>query len=180
MDPADHVTQDEELRHYQSHHNNPDDPRYRAFLDRLAIPLLAILPPGAMGLDYGCGPGPTLSVMLRERGFPTANYDPFFVPHGALLDQQYDFVTCTETAEHLFDPLEEFTRLFGMLRPGGVLAVMTQMVRASEPFESWRYARDPTHACFYRPGTMQWIATRFDRRVEMPERSVALFLPGAD
>jgi SAM-dependent methyltransferase len=179
LDPADRLTRDAERAHYHTHNNGPGDPRYRAFLDRLAIPLLAILPPGAMGLDYGCGPGPTLSVMLHERGFPTADYDPFFVPNRALLDQQYDFVTCTETAEHFFDPLEEFTRIFGMLRPNGVLAVMTETVRASEPFESWRYARDPTHACFYRLTTLRWIAARFDRRVEMPERSVALFLPGA-
>lgn len=179
LDPADRVTRADELAHYQSHHNNPDDPRYRAFLNRLAIPLAAILPPGATGLDYGCGPGPTLSVMLGERGYPTAEYDPFFVPNRALLDQQYDFVTCTETAEHFFAPRAEFVRMFGMLRPGGVLAVMTQMVRASEPFETWRYARDPTHVSFYRPVTMHWIATRFDRRVEMPEQSVALFLPGA-
>lgn len=180
VDPADRVTQEEELAHYQLHHNDPNDPRYRTFLNRLALPLAAALAPGAVGLDYGCGPGPTLSVMLRERGYPTAEYDPFFFPDEALLDQQYDFVTCTETAEHFFAPSEEFTRMFGMLRPNGVLGVMTQMVRESEPFESWRYARDPTHVCFYRPETMRWIAARFQRRLQMPEANVALFLPSAD
>lgn len=179
VDPADRVSREEELAHYQLHQNNPDDPRYRAFLNRLALPLAAVLAPGASGLDYGCGPGPTLSVMLRERGYPTMEYDPFFAPDMALLEQQYDFITCTETVEHFFAPFKEFSRLFGLLRPGGVLGVMTQMVRESEPFDSWRYARDPTHVCFYRPQTMAWIATRFDRRVMMPESSVALFLPNA-
>jgi hypothetical protein len=179
MDPADHVTREEELQHYHSHRNDPNDLRYRAFLDRLAQPLAAVIPSGASGLDYGCGPGPTLSVMLRGRGYPTAEYDPYFFPDAALLDLQYDFITCTETAEHFVAPLEEFARMFGMLRPHGVLGVMTQMVRETEAFESWRYARDPTHVCFYRPGTMRWIAARFQRRLRMPEASVALFLPGA-
>jgi len=177
VDPADRVTREEELRHYQTHHNDPNDLRYRTFLNRFVVPLVAVLTPGAVGLDYGCGPGPTLSAMLRERGHPTAEYDPFFFRDEALLDQQYDFVTCTETAEHFFSPSAEFTRMFGLLRPGGVLGVMTQMVRDAEPFERWRYARDPTHVCFYRPETMRWIAARFDRRVGMPEPSVALFLP---
>lgn len=179
MDPADRVTREEELRQYQTHHNDPNDLRYRTFLNRLATPLSAVLAPGAIGLDYGCGPGPTLSVMLRARGFPTAEYDPFFAPDDALLDRHYDFIACTETAEHFAAPFVEFTRMFGMLRPGGVLAVMTQMVRDDEPFETWRYARDPTHRSFYRPETMQWIATCFHRRLEMPEPSVALFLPTA-
>jgi hypothetical protein len=59
-----------ERRHYDTHENSPDDPGYRAFLNRLAAPLLAQLPSGQplSGLDFGCGPGPTLSVMLREAG----------------------------------------------------------------------------------------------------------------
>jgi hypothetical protein len=32
------------------------------------------------GLDYGCGPGPTLSSMFREKGFKMADYDLFFKP----------------------------------------------------------------------------------------------------
>jgi len=49
------------------------DPRYRRFLARLAEPLIAHLPKGARGLDFGCGPGPTLSLMLREAGFACAD-----------------------------------------------------------------------------------------------------------
>src|SRR5690606_14577379 len=36
-----------ELAHYRLHRNHPDDPGYRAFLGRLAEPLLARLAPGA-------------------------------------------------------------------------------------------------------------------------------------
>lgn len=175
--PADWLAPADELAHYRLHQNDPDDPRYRAFLDRLAAPLREVLPPNAIGLDYGCGPGPTLSVMLGERGHATTDYDPFFVPDTGALRKQYDFITCSETAEHFHDPLGEFTRLFGMLRPRGVLGVMTEMVRDTQSLVAWRYARDPTHVCFYRPHTMQWIAARFHRRLQLPEPNVALFLP---
>jgi len=48
--------------------NSPDDPRYRAFLSRLFIPLNERIAPESCGLDFGSGPGPTLSVMFEEQG----------------------------------------------------------------------------------------------------------------
>jgi len=113
--------------------------------------------------------------MLTERGFPTALYDPFFAPDPAPLAETYDFVVCTETAEHFFDPRAEFDRLDGLLRPGGWLGVMTEVVDDARPFGEWRYARDPTHACFYRDETLAWIARAYRWRLERPHRNVALF-----
>jgi hypothetical protein len=74
----DHLTPAAERAHYGTHRNDPADPGYRTFLDRLCAPLVQRLPPGAEGLDYGSGPGPTLSVMLEEQGFPMRVYDPHF------------------------------------------------------------------------------------------------------
>jgi hypothetical protein len=164
-----------ERRHYETHENDPEDPRYRAFLDRLALPLAGRLAPGAEGLDYGSGPGPALARMLSERGFPTAVYDPLFAPDESVLGRTYDFVTCTETAEHFFRPGEEFRRLGGLLRPGGWLGVMTEVVDEARPFADWRYARDPTHVCFYRAETLAWIAREHGWDLERPYRNVALF-----
>ena len=97
MSPAHFPSADEERRHYGTHHNDPADARYRAFLSRVADPLVPRLRPGAEGLDYGSGPGPTLSVMLREQGFAVRDYDPFFAPGADALARTYDFITCTET-----------------------------------------------------------------------------------
>jgi SAM-dependent methyltransferase len=165
----------EELAHYGTHENDPEDPGYRAFLDRLAAPLALRLPAGAEGLDFGSGPGPALSRMMRERGFSMEQYDPFFAPDADALRRTYDFVACTETAEHFFHPAEEFERLDRLLRPGGWLGVMTELLREDRALEGWRYARDPTHVCFYRPRTMHWIAERFGWSVELPHPNVALF-----
>ncbi len=68
LDPSQLPDKTTEHRRYRLHRNDPDDVRYRAFLSRLTTPLLARLPAGVLGLDYGCGPGPALAVMLREAG----------------------------------------------------------------------------------------------------------------
>lgn len=175
MAKEDHLAPAAELAHYVLHQNDPADPGYRAFLDRLCTPLVQQLPPGAEGLDYGSGPGPTLSVMLEERGFPMRVFDPFFADDVDALGQTYDFITCTETAEHFADPVREFKRLDRMLKAGGWLAVMTEIYRDHRPFAAWRYARDPTHVCFFRPETMTWIAERFGYRMREPHPTVRLF-----
>ena len=176
LDPAQRLARDAELAHYRTHENDPADARYRAFLDRLAAPLTQRVAPPACGLDYGSGPGPTLSVMLAERGYDMAIYDPFFAPDPAPLRQRYDFITCTETAEHFHDPAAEFARLGAMLRPGGWLGVMTQLVQpATVDFANWWYARDPTHVVFYQRRTMRWIADRFGWAVEFEGETVTLF-----
>jgi SAM-dependent methyltransferase len=167
-----------ERTHYATHRNDPGDERYRAFLDRLAAPLAARLRPGAEGLDYGCGPGPALAAMLEERGFRMRLFDPFFAPDAGALELTYDFVTCTETVEHFHRPAGEFARLDGLLRPGGILAVMTEPVPEDRPLGEWRYARDPTHVCLYRPRTMEWIARWCGWRLESPGRGVYLFGKG--
>lgn len=173
--PEDRLGPAEERAHYGTHENDPDDPGYRAFLDRLAAPLAERLPAGAQGLDFGSGPGPALSRMMRERGYSVEVYDPFFAPDRAVLRRAYDFVTCTEAVEHFFHPAEELERLDRLLRPGGWLAIMTELLREDRDFAKWRYARDPTHVAFFRPRTMRWIAERFGWSAEFPHANVVLF-----
>lgn len=173
--PEDRLDAEAERAHYGTHENDPADPGYRAFLDRLAAPLAERLPEGAEGLDYGSGPGPALPRMMEERGFRMAVYDPFFAPDATVLDRAYDFVTCTEVAEHFFAPADELDRLDGRLRPGGWLGVMTEILDDDRVLAQWRYARDPTHVCFYRAETMAWIAARHGWALERPHRNVVLF-----
>jgi hypothetical protein len=175
MHPAHLPDSDTESAHYLTHENDPQDPRYRAFLDRLFTPLRTKLAPGDEGLDYGSGPGPTLSVMLEEAGFPTATYDPYFAPDTRVLERSYDFVTCTETVEHFHRPSREFDRLAGMLKPGGWLGIMTEIFPADGDFASWWYRRDPTHVSFFRESTFAWLARRYGWEWERPGRTVVLF-----
>ena len=163
-----------ERRRYDTHQNDPNDSGYRGFLGRLAEPLIERLKAGSEGLDYGSGPGPTLSAMLKEKGFPMTIYDPFFASDKAVLGRTYDFITCSETAEHFFQPDVEFGRLDGLLNPGGWLAVMTEILEG-QVFDTWRYVRDATHVAFYRSRTMEWIAANFGWSMEYPVSNVILF-----
>ena len=152
------LTRAEEKARYDLHRNDPYDPRYRSFLSRLTKPLLERIPPGSEGLDFGCGPGPALAMMLREQGHPMTVYDPFYAPDDSVWMRTYDFITATEVSEHLYRPGEELDRLFRVLKPGGWLGIMTKQPPDAEELCNWHYMRDPTHVCFFRLPTFEYIA----------------------
>lgn len=163
-----------EYAHYLHHENRADDPAYRRFLSRLAAPLLERLPGASRGLDYGCGPGPALAAMLREAGHQVALYDPFFHPDSGALTGTYDFVACTETAEHFHRPAEEFARLMTLVRPGGWLAIMTCFQTVDARFPDWHYRKDPTHVVFYREETLRHLAATAGWSCDVPAKDIAL------
>lgn len=173
-EPASHPDPEFEKAVYDLHENDSADEAYRRFLARLAGPLLERLRPGMEGLDYGCGPGPTLSVMLEEAGMRMALYDPFYVPSPAALEPRYDFVTCTEVVEHFHRPARDWQRLADLVRPGGWLGVMTRMVPGDRDFAAWHYKDDPTHVSFYSPRVMDWLARRLDLSVDLMQGDVVL------
>lgn len=175
---AQHAAPADERARYETHRNSPDDAGYRAFLDRLLTPLADRLAPGARGLDYGSGPGPTASVMMRERGFTMSDYDPFFAPDEAALESTYDFLVCTEVVEHLRRPAEVFQHIDGLLKPGGVLGILTGVLEDDAAFPAWWYHNDITHIVFYRPETLAWIASRYGWTLERPSRDAAIFRGG--
>lgn len=172
-------TVEQEKAQYDLHDNRVDNDQYRTFLSRLADPLIEELNPGARGLDFGCGQGPALAAMLEEAGFPTAIYDPIYFPETTPLRHSYDFITCTEVVEHLHEPRPVFEQLDSMLVHGGILAVMTRWLTEDDAFADWRYRRDPTHVCFYRVATLEWLARAFNWSVTFPARNVAFFFKNA-
>ncbi|MFO7948468.1 MAG: methyltransferase domain-containing protein, partial [Armatimonadota bacterium] len=82
---------------------------------------------------------------------------------------------CTETVEHFRRPRVEFDRFNQMLRSGGQLGIMTQMLDEWAEFDDWYYHYDITHICFYSPQTMHWIAKRYLWDCDFPRESVAIF-----
>lgn len=165
---------EEERERYLLHENDPTDPDYRGFLSRLANPLLKRLPPDREGLDYGCGPGPALARIMEEAGHRIRLYDPFFFPDRGVLERSYDFITCTETAEHFHDPAREFARLDRLLKPGGWLGIMTAFRPDNGDFPDWHYRRDLTHVVFYREATFRRLAERFGWQCEFPAQDIFL------
>ena len=174
LEPKNRLSHEEEIRHYQTHENDAEDLGYRVFLSKILRPLLTKIEGLSEGLDYGSGPSSALAKMLVEQGFTMSLYDPFFKPDLKVFDQTFDFITCTETAEHFYNPAQEFDRLNSLLRPGGWLGVMTTFQTDDERFEHWRYRRDPTHVVFYRPQTFEIIADQRGWSCEIPCKDVAL------
>lgn len=172
--PADRPRPLDEALRYLSHENHRDDPGYVGFLMRLADPVCARVPIGACGLDVGCGPTPVLSELLTASGRPTDHYDPLFHPQAALLRGTYDFVTCSEVVEHAHDPAALFGQLALLIKPGGLIAIMTQFRPADHSFGSWWYRRDATHVCFFGEPTLRWVARHLALTVTFPVSNVAL------
>ena len=164
-----------EKAEYDKHQNSAQDPRYRAFLSRLQEPLLQRLAPQCHGLDFGSGPGPTLSVMFQEAGHLMEIYDPFYAPDHGVLGRKYDFITASEVVEHLHDPRAELDRLWGCLKPGGLLGIMTKRVIDADRFARWHYKDDPTHVCFFSPATFHWLAERWQATFVMPANDIVIF-----
>jgi hypothetical protein len=130
--------------------------------------------PGAHGLDFGCGREPTLSVLFEEAGFPCANYDLYYFNNPAVLEKQYDFLTCSETIEHFRNPCEEFERFLQLVKPGGWIGIMTQLRDSAPPFERWFYKDDATHVCFFSRQSFQWLSTACSRKRVTREKTCDL------
>ena len=165
----------EEKRQYDLHQNRVDDPAYRTFLSRLAVPLMQRVPAPARGLDFGCGPGPALAALLGEQGYTMTLYDPLYYPGRGHWPVPFDFITCTEVIEHVHDAASTWQTLFDALQPGGWLGIMTQRVRNRDAFRQWHYKNDPTHVRFYSEPTFNWVARHFRASLELAGPDVALF-----
>ena len=175
LDPEFHLDSAAEKAVYDQHDNRIDDPDYRAFLSRALQEVTARIEAPARGLDFGCGPGPALMVMAEEAGYSMAGYDKFYCPDKGVLVGQYDFVLCTEVAEHLAYPMLELDRLYRLLDPGGILVIQTKRVLDDERFRNWFYRNDPTHITFFAEQTMEYLAIQWDCAVSLPADDIAVF-----
>ena len=167
-----------EKARYQQHNNDPADKKYCAFLGRIISPMLPYLSAGSKGLDFGCGPFPgeksALAILFEQAGFPMAIYDPFFVPDAKALDQQYDFIVTTEAIEHFYRPFEEVSLLFNLLRPNGILGIMTRRHDSTDDFARWVYKDDPSHVCFFSKASFQWLAQHWQAKLEFFDNDIMI------
>lgn len=170
-----HLSPEQEKTVYDQHQNNPEDMGYQGFLSRCVDPLLAKVTPEQEGLDFGCGPGPTISHMCEKVGIKVSNYDLYYFNSPELLERQYDFITMTEVIEHVYQADELLSTLSGLLKQSGILAVMTKRVQDKQAFAGWHYKNDMTHILFYSVTTFEWIAKHFNWRLEVIGKDVVFF-----
>lgn len=121
-------------------------------------------------LDYGSGPAPVLVQLLNSEGFNAFGYDPFFgdqVVPGVVVTASlaglgpFDAVVSTEVVEHFRTPRMEWGKMISLIRPGGILVVVTSLVLPEMDLSSWYYANDPTHVAFYSESTFRYIGNHW-------------------
>lgn len=163
------LSEKEEVTIYNYHENSIDDPKYveffYKFLNDAVFPY--VKKEEVRGLDFGSGPSPVLSQLLgRYHGYDMDIYDLYYAPEKVYEGKIYDLITTTEVVEHLRNPMAYFRLFAKLLKPGGVLAVMTLFHLNDEAaFLDWHYIRDHTHISFYTPKTMNYIASQVGLKV---------------
>lgn len=158
-DPSFFLNLENEKKRYQYHQNSREDAGYVAFLNRAIKPAGEYLIKGMVGLDYGCGPVPTLSGLVEAIGYRCYDYDPVFGFNHPLLE--YDFIFSTEAFEHFHHPDREINNIVTLVRQGGIVTIMTERWNSEDQFQSWYYKNDPTHVCFFHDKTFDYICKRF-------------------
>jgi SAM-dependent methyltransferase len=161
LHPKDYLAPEEEKKHYLTHNNDPEDIRYQNFVRPVVNPILEDFRRENKGLDFGSGTGSPILKLLTDDGYDVVQYDLFFHNHPELLKQKYDYIACSETAEHFKEPYKEFEQFRSLLKPGGKLYVMTERFDETRDFATWYYKTDPTHVFLYHESAFQWIKEEF-------------------
>ncbi|MEE4197448.1 MAG: class I SAM-dependent methyltransferase [Bacteroidales bacterium] len=150
---------EEEKSRYLTHNNGIEDQGYVRFLNQVVEPAMDYLEAGMECLDFGCGPAPTLSILVERQGLVCDNYDPLFFPD--LPDKMYDAIFATECFEHFYHPAKELKTITSHLKKKGYLILMTQLWKGLDRFHLWHYTNDDTHVTFYHRETIDFIAEHF-------------------
>jgi 2-polyprenyl-3-methyl-5-hydroxy-6-metoxy-1,4-benzoquinol methylase len=133
--------------------------------------LRGLVPGGRSVFEIGYGSGALLRRFLDDgwsvggvdAGQLEVGTDPEVLRRGALtrgelettpVEGRYDLVVGVHVLEHLRDPAQGLAQAYELLRPGGVLALVTPTADSSGPDwfgSAWWLLEDPTHLRFFSP-----------------------------
>lgn len=151
--------------------------------ERAVLGVLRELPPGKQILDFGCSSGRLLSKLVASqhcygvelnseaaaeaagKGIKVVSVDSVTGHTG----MQFDVVILVDVFEHLTAPLELLRKLFGGLRDGGMLIVVTgngdfPLCRMN-PGEFW-YFRTTLHVCMLTKRHASFLAQELGAKIE--------------
>lgn len=163
-----------EKSRYQMHQNDNSEP-YLNFLSRLAKPMLAYLPGSSNGLDFGSGKSQAMADLFRHAGHQCHCYDLYFYPDKHCLTQRYDFIVASEVIEHLYDPQAIFELWLRLLKPGGLLGIMTGLRPSNQLFANWWYKNDPTHVVLFSEKTFAYLQNKYGLALVFSAKNVRGF-----
>lgn len=168
IEPEEIIDRDEEKERYENHDNSHQNDGYvkmfKEFISELIEPHMDLSEINDV-LEFGCGPGPVLADLLKERGLDVDLYDPYFFPEKIFKGKKYDLITATEVFEHFSNPIKEIKLLISLLKKDSYLAVMTSFHPGPAEFGDWWYKWDPTHVVFFNERTFKEIASIFNLEI---------------
>lgn len=162
-----------EKKRYLEHNNDVEDIGYQQFVSPITNYIFEHFGTADKGLDFGSGTGPVISKLLNAKQYQIVQYDPYFAPNTAVLEDKYHYIVSCEVIEHFHHPKLEFEKLYNLLLPGGALVCMTHLFAPEIDFTNWYYKNDPTHVFIYTEKTMAYIAKTFNfKSFEIEKRRV--------
>ncbi len=128
-------------------------------------------------LEFGCGSGPVLAELLRDRSMEVDLYDLYFYPEKVYEGKKYDLITSTEVFEHLKEPLKILKMLTEHTAENGYIILMTKFPPADDKtFLAWWYRRDVTHISFFTPRSFEVMAEKVGLNVlETMDNNIVVF-----
>lgn len=155
------ISEEKEMKRYELHNTNINDFGYLKFIKPLSNYVENNFTNSDKGLDFGCGKEGVAAEYLSSKGLSLAMYDPYFHDNKHLLNETYDFIISIEVIEHFNNPDKEFALLYKMLKNGGQLILMTDLLSEDTDFLNWYYKNDETHVFFYSPKTFIYIKEKY-------------------
>jgi len=153
-----------EKKHYDKHHNNFESTGYVQMFSDL---IDEFIEPNSKdiknALDFGCGEGEVLPILLENCKIKCDRYDLFYFPKRVYIGKKYDLILSTEVFEHLENPIEILKEILTHLKKGAFLLLMSAFhPNDNDKFLKWWYIRDITHIGFFNITTFKYIASKFN------------------
>lgn len=160
------LSENDEKDRYLLHNNTILDEKYVSYFRNIADVAVVPYVSGKNGLDYGSGASNVFEEVLKKwYGFEVKSYDKYFCDNSNL-KKEYDFITCIEVIEHIYNPIEFFKELDNFLGLDGCLIFKTSFHNNDvSKFFNWWYIRDETHITFYTYQTFKYLANKFNYKI---------------
>jgi len=167
LDKEFYIDEIHEKSHYDKHHNNLESLGYvkmfEDLIDTFVKPLHVEM---KTALDFGCGEGEVLPIVLERNNIKCDRYDLFYFPKKIYEDKKYDLIVSTEVFEHLENPLRMFKKLLLHVEDDGYLLLMTAFhPNDDDKFLKWWYIRDITHIGFFNLDTFEYLARELNLKI---------------
>ena len=159
LDPQHFLNIEDEKARYELHENTIDNEGYVKMFEEFIAYAISPFQVNKV-LDYGSGPEPVLTELLKRKGYQAESYDPFYAQN-SFTANSFEMIVSTEVFEHFFDPLKEIEKVLSLLKTGGYLSIMTRFNPGPREFENWFYKNDPTHVSFYALETFEFLAQKY-------------------